>query len=274
MKHVRRWLLLIGMAISLVVPTGSAVAHGADDICVGLVVDFGALGGGPDTDCVTVARGSTGADVLQHGGHQLTVCRDGIIGEIDGRPENGCATKDSTHYWSYWHRTPGSDRWTYSTEGPATYEPANTSTEGWAWQNGSDDNVPPPDIAYDDICKPTPSPSPTASSKSANTPAERTRERRSAASSRAATATSPTPSATETPATATATRAPKRPGSPFPSATPTADTAVARHAAVDVASDETSDGDGPPVSLLVVVVLAAVLGGAAAWRWRRGRGES
>lgn len=270
MKHVHRWLLLIGMAISLVVPTGSTVAHGADDICVGLVVDFGALGGGPDTDCVTVARGSTGADVLQHGGHQLTVCRDGIIGEIDGRPENGCATKDSTHYWSYWHRAPGSDRWTYSTEGPATYEPANTSTEGWAWQNGSDDNVPPPDIAYDDICEPTPSP--TASSKSANTPAEKTRERRSAASPRAASAPSPTPSATET--SATATRAPKRPGGPSPSATPTADTAVARGRSIDVAADETSDGDGPPVTVLVVVVLAAVLGGAAAWRWRRGRGES
>src|SRR5438045_3604844 len=114
-------------------------------ICVGVLVDATALGGRVDTDCASVSDGTNGVEVLDAAGHQITVCRDGIIGEIDGQPADGCATKDSTHYWSYWHRAPGSRSWTYSTEGPATYKPADDSTEGWVLQNAHSEDQPPPD---------------------------------------------------------------------------------------------------------------------------------
>src|SRR3954453_6714685 len=113
----------------------SSTSSGAK-ICVALVVDAADLGGGVRSTCATIRQGQTGYDVLTAAGHTFTICSNGVLGEIDGRPANGCQVKDDTHYWTYWHRPPDSHSWTYSDEGGGTYQPRNASTEGWRWRNG------------------------------------------------------------------------------------------------------------------------------------------
>jgi hypothetical protein len=81
-----------------------------------------------------------------------------VLGTIDGQPTEGCGAKDSSHYWSYWHRAPGSRTWTYSNEGGGSYRPANTATEGWVWQNGASRR--PTNVPYSQICRPSPTPTP------------------------------------------------------------------------------------------------------------------
>jgi hypothetical protein len=135
----------------------AAQANAGGTICVALVVDFGDLGGGVDSTCATVHKGATGYDVLHAGGHTFTICPNGVLGSIDGKPADGCSEmKDNKHYWSYWHRAPGGSQWTYSDEGGGSYRPANASTDGWHWMDS-----PPANVAYDRICKPQPSATPT-----------------------------------------------------------------------------------------------------------------
>lgn len=143
----------------LLTVAGAPAAHASSTICVALVVDDADLGGGVHTTCAKVPQGATGYDVLRAGGHTFTICSNGVLGAIDGKPADGCRVKDDSHYWAYWHRAPHSTTWTYSDEGGGTYQPANASTEGWVWQNGSTRR--PANVPYDDICKPAPRPTPT-----------------------------------------------------------------------------------------------------------------
>jgi len=271
-------LLTAGFAAVAVGSAAPAGAHpAAHDICVGVVVDTTQLGGAVETDCATVPDGSDGVDVLDAAGHTLTVCRDGIIGEIDGQPADGCTTKDSSHYWSYWHRAADSTAWTYATEGPATYQPGNKSTEGWVFQNGhtESDNQPPPDRAYRRICPPSPdtrsgSPSPPATVGTNYKPPG------------APTTPPPPPTATAVPAT-TAAPAPApvkrthrhrvRPAAtatPTPTSSATTTPSPAATHVVDALPAHNSSG-GPPVGLIVGIAAAVALGGATAWQVRRQR---
>jgi hypothetical protein len=152
--------VVAGAFLALATAGGSAPAHAdTGTICVALVVDFAALGGGVDSTCATVHKGATGYDVLEAGGHTFSICSNGVLGGIDGKPSDGCTEKnDGVHYWSYWHRAPGSGSWTYSNEGAGTYQPKAGSTEGWRWMKS-----PPADVPYDQICRSTPSPSPSPS---------------------------------------------------------------------------------------------------------------
>jgi hypothetical protein len=149
-------------AVATVVPSAAAApvaAHSKPTICVALVVDGRALGSSVSTTCAKVPRGSTGLDVLEAAGHHVGFRSDGLLCTIDGLPKSGCADVDDTHYWAYFHRAPGSTTWTYSSEGPSTYQPVNKSTEGWVYDNGKSrtpDNVP-----YAQICKPAAAPAPT-----------------------------------------------------------------------------------------------------------------
>src|SRR5690348_13352714 len=109
MTTVRRRALRAAVAsalIALAAAVGGTPAHASTGtICVALVVDFGDLGGGVHTSCATVKRGATGYDVLSAGGHRFTICSNGVLGSIDGKPSDGCVEKnDSKHFWSYWHR--------------------------------------------------------------------------------------------------------------------------------------------------------------------------
>ena len=178
-------------AAATLTTAGTATArtpHSTHQICVALVVDARALGAGVSTTCAKVPAGSTGIDVLQAGGHQIGYRRDGLICTIDALPKNGCAAVDDSHYWAYFHRAPRSTAWTYSTEGAATYQPANASTDGWVYDNGT--SLTPDNIPYRKICppaatRPSATASPTASASatpsggSAHQPGE-LRRRRSA----------------------------------------------------------------------------------------------
>ncbi len=109
------------------------------------------IGSDVSTTCAKVPKGATGVDVLQAGGHTIGFRNDGLVCTIDGLPKSGCAGVDDTHYWAYFHRAPGATKWIYSSEGPATYQPANDSTEGWVYDNGK--ALTPENVPYDQICK-------------------------------------------------------------------------------------------------------------------------
>jgi hypothetical protein len=129
--------------------------------CVGLVLDPRTLGGQVSARCVTAKKGATGIDVLTAAGHRLGFRSDGLLCTIDGLPKSGCADVDTTHYWAYFHRAPGSTRWVYSSEGAASYQPGACSTDGWVYDDGSAST--PDDATVPGLCtagaKPTPTPS-------------------------------------------------------------------------------------------------------------------
>lgn len=86
-------------ALPAVATPSSTPSIGADE-CVGLV-DSGQAD--PATSCVAPQQGMSGQDVLVAGGHQVTFDRS--VCRTDGYPAT--CTSDNTHYWSYFHRTPG-----------------------------------------------------------------------------------------------------------------------------------------------------------------------
>src|SRR5579862_7808631 len=161
--------LLVGCgAVAMLAVAGLAPAaassSGSKTICVGVVVDPRAIGGTVNARCATVAAGSTGVDVLEAAGHTVTFRpRDGLLCTIDGLPKSGCGAVDDTHYWAYYHRAPDGTTWMYSNEGAGTYQPANRSTEGWVYDDGTSlkpDNIPARQICAG-LLKPTPTPTPT-----------------------------------------------------------------------------------------------------------------
>lgn len=254
-----RLLRLLGaLAVAFLAIVSAPQAHAATTICVALVVDNADLGGGVHTSCAKVPQGATGYDVLRAGGHTFTVCSNGVLGTIDGKPADGCHVKDNTHYWSYWHRSPGGSSWTYSDEGAGTYEPRNTSTEGWVWQNGSSRQ--PTNVPYSSICKPAPTPKPTP--RATNTAAPRPRgtapvTQQLPPTSSASTSTKPRRVVTSTS------------GTPTTAATTTSSRATSTPSSTSVAEPTPHSSSGPSPALLAGVGVAAAIGAAAAVRqWR------
>jgi hypothetical protein len=267
---------LVGAPLT-VAPAGPAAATGPD--CVALVVDRAP--GSVATRCVTWTSGITGVQVLRNAGYAVQFRRDGLICRIGGFPAT-CAA-DATHYWSYWHRAPGSSSWTYSTEGASTYRPPRGSTEGWAYLDGSSRR--PAGIAFGTICPPPPprtTPPPTTAPRTAAPP------RRPAPAPTAATTrpplgggsdTDPAPGGAAPPArspgtggTIAGTPTASRPGSAAPTDASTA--TGASPSPVASAGDtgaEPDPGGGAPVAALFGLLLAGALGGGALWRARRRR---
>jgi hypothetical protein len=274
--HRVGWLLALLTVAAALLPAQSAKA--SNTICVALVVDFSPLGGNVDSGCTHVPSGSTGYDVLHAGGHTFEVCSNGIIGTIDNQPQNGCAIKDNTHYWGYWHRKPGSSTWSFSNYGAAVYHPGEGSTEGWVWEDGT--TKPPANVPYPAGCH-SPSPSPTPSpSRQSTAPA--------ASSSPAPAASEPGRRAGSTQSTATAaTRSGKRhhrasatnSSSPTPTKSPTpvasADPSSTPSPAMRLADPpaEAGNGSSRATPVLAGVGVAALLGAGAWWRVR-GQGTS
>jgi hypothetical protein len=268
MSGRRGLALVMTLLASATVMTSAAAATAAakPTICVALVVDGRAIGSDVSTTCAKVSKGATGVDVLQAGGHTVGFRSDGLLCTIDGLPKGGCATVDDSHYWAYFHRSPGATRWVYSNEGASTYQPVNDSTDGWVYDNGKART--PENIRYAQICKhevpSTPAPTPT------------------------------TPRPTHTSSAAASPTRPPHPASTThpPSPTPTATTSHRRHHATSTAPTQSAvvvspapsvsptnaalaGAVTPPPShhgwlgLLIGVVVVGGLGAAAAVRFRR-----
>lgn len=266
-------LLLVASPVAVAVP--APPAHATQTICVAVVVDFRPLGGDVQTTCAKVADGSTGNQVMSAAGHRLSFRRDGLVCAVDGLPSGGCSSTDSSHYWSYWHRAPGSSTWQYSSQGSGTYRPADDATEGWVWQDGgAEGSNKPADVPYRQICPPEPTASPTrtaATSAPAPAPAP---VRRAAVTPQS---TSAPPARTAPAATASPTRSPAASAAPSASGsaapTPSASASGVRTTTTPVATARAEPaahgGGGFPTGLVVGVLAAVAVGGAAVARARR-----
>lgn len=241
-------------------------------ICVGLVVDARSIGSDVRTSCAKVSNGATGVDVLEAGGHALTFRHDGLLCTIDGLPRSGCAGVDDTHYWAYFHRAPGATTWVYSSEGPSTYQPADDSTEGWVYDNGTLRS--PESVPYSRICPadarptsaPTSSPSPPPTHRPSATPAPPT--------------PSPQPHASATPPASPATHGHQGAGSAPPThrpSTPPASSPASPPATASATSAALAGSVPPPAQhhnipgLIIGLAVLAALGAATAVRFRRSR---
>lgn len=160
-------LLLVTAGLGLSVTSSATAASSAS--CVAVVVDATALGGSVSTGCDRGHPGATGIDVLSAAGYTLTFRQDGLLCTINDLPSSGCSGVDSTHYWAYYHRAPGATSWSYSNEGPATYQPSNGSTEGWVYRDGT--LRPPRNVPYSQICgQPAATPKPHHTTRAVSTP--------------------------------------------------------------------------------------------------------
>ena len=270
------WLLALLTVATALLPAQSVKA--GNTICVALVVDFSPLGGNVDSACTRVPSGATGYDVLRAGGHTFQVCSNGIVGTIDGQPENGCQIKDNTHFWGYWHRKPGSSAWEFSNYGAAVYHPVEGSTEGWVWENGT--TSPPANVPYPAGCHSPPS-SPTPSASRHSTPPAASGSPSSGGGLTSGGSTGSTPSTAPGDGRASkkthhrkaASASPTPSGSPTasPNPTPTTDVSPASTSTMRVADPPTnaSSGGSNALPVLAGVVVAALLGAGAWWRFRR-----
>jgi cell division septation protein DedD len=246
-----------GAASAASVSQSAAAAKPA--ICVALVVDARSIGSDVSTTCAKVPKGATGVDVLQAGGHTIGFRNDGLVCTIDGLPKSGCAGVDDTHYWAYFHRAPGSKKWVYSSEGPATYQPANDSTEGWVYDNGK--ALTPENVPYDQICKTKPKPSPSPKQSVTPTPHKAKSAVATSPSSQPSTPT-PTPKKSKTAATS------HRPKPPRATAKPPVTGASSSTGVLAGAISSPAHSHGW-LDLLIGLVVVAALGAAAAFRFRR-----
>lgn len=130
-------------------PRAALAAKCSTGTGVTVVVDFGPLGGGVVTGC-RLGDPATGLAALTGAGFAVTgtqrwglafVCR------INGKPApaaDPCVnTPPPTAYWAYWHATPGG-AWTFSSQGPSAYNPAQGTVEGWRFGSGQAPSVPAP----------------------------------------------------------------------------------------------------------------------------------
>ena len=242
----------------------SPAANGAGSKCVALVVDFSHVGGSVSTACVTAPSSATGSEVLADGHHKVTFdprYGNDFVCAIDGIPAGGCYATNDTHYWVYYHRAPGSTAWHVSQEGAGTYKPANTSTEGWVYDDGASAAPTPRNVPYSSICKnPPPSASPSPTRPSSPTPVR-------TASHAPTQALSPTPTRTAAPSphrsspqqvVATADSASSSPAATSPRVVPVAAHRQTRHRV--------------PIGVIVGIAAALALGAAAVVRLRRSSG--
>jgi hypothetical protein len=265
---MRRLAVLVAVGLGLAV-TGTATAApsaAGHRICVALVVDAHSIGGPVSTGCAKVDRGATGVDVLEAAGHTVTFRSDGLLCTIDGLPRSGCSAVDDTHYWAYFHRAPGSTRWSYSDEGPSTYRPVNDSTEGWVYDDGT--KLTPRNVRYASICPPeAPTPRPTPRTTPGGTP-----QARHHATARPRPPSSPAPVPTARHRNRQTHRARPHRGSgrarPAPAATATPTPGALTGAPV-ASHPAGGGGHGGLIGVVVAAVITAGLGTAAVISARR-----
>ena len=64
----------------------------------------------------------------------------------------------SYRYWTYWQATAGAQDWTFASQGPGTFVPADGAVEGWRYAITTQAASTPPDPAPDfsSVCRSTP----------------------------------------------------------------------------------------------------------------------
>lgn len=241
----------VGVALLLALPPVLLAAPSATaaEPCVGIVIDARLLGGEVTTAC---AKGDpdSGLQAMTRAGisYRFLPRQPGLVCQIGGSPD--CARTTTTTYWSYWHRAKGSTRWTYSTVGAASHDPAPGSTEGWVWQDGG--RRQPPDIALRAICPdafaaPSVTKAPTSSALSSASASSLPTHAKTAAR----TSTTETPSPADAGPTQSATTRPAR----------------ASQGGAD------TEARGSWTGVATASALVALFGGAAVARFRRPGGK-
>lgn len=167
------FLLLAGFILATISPQLAAQSTNR----AALVVSLG--GGNVQTRCVEFSEPQiTGYDLLLRSGLEPVVDVQGggaLVCRIDGVgcPAENCLCQCSGGgdciYWSYWHQIGGS--WQYSQAGASMYPITDGMVDGWSWGPGSANQaVPPPDIAFSDVCQVPATETPTAVPPSATPP--------------------------------------------------------------------------------------------------------
>jgi len=149
---------------------------------VAIAVDPGVVGGaprGPETLCVTVPDGATGADVLVERARLLgrpppRWAPSGLMCAIDGYPATGCGERvdGAYRYWSYHLGDEGS--WSFARTGPAMRRATPARMEGWHFIAGANSPAdPPPRVAPSSaaVCPPSAPPATVGTPPAAPAPA-------------------------------------------------------------------------------------------------------
>lgn len=168
---MRKYSVVLLLVVCLVLSLGAVLilraphlsAQDSNSIQVGVVVQ--GADGNPQTFCVSLADGATGAEALEATGLEIviasgsmgaTVCRI----EADGCTPPGdscfcqCEGGSSCTYWSYFHRGPEGN-WQYSPVGAGNYTLKSGDVEGWWWRTSSDaEGKPLSAVSFDDLCSP------------------------------------------------------------------------------------------------------------------------
>ncbi|SFC39710.1 hypothetical protein SAMN04487968_10673 [Nocardioides terrae] len=245
---------------------------------VGVVVDFGDLGGGVRTDCGSGSKAST---AFTSAGVTLENDGQGFVCRVASKPDPGKECMATNAYWALFVSKQGG-AWTYASQGVYTQPVSSGDSVAFVWQSSNSRKTPGADP------QPLPRPSAPVTSEAPSTaptkrPSPKPMKKRSTAPA------APTPTAAGVSVT------PSAEAKATPGATPTAGTSAPAAPTADPASTEAatlspttteltateststdvdaqptaadSDGDGgglpgwvPPV---IVVLLAAAAGGVA-----------
>ncbi len=286
------------------VPLKLAVASAdsvGNDVYVAVVVDFGS-GSSLSTvsKCVPVPSNARDSDALAAavGSSNVAYASSGLLCAIDNYPANGeqnCGQSvgnGNYDYWSYWHGSSGS--WVYASNGPTEQSVSSPAddVEGLMFQldEPDDSSGPPPAVApsYAQICNastevppPSSSNAPTTTLTTPTAPSPTPTTAPTGAGSAVATTTSPpaggrsnsrgAAGATTTSTTTAASGTTSTLVSAASAGTGGASHGSSRSAVASAVPHETSS-KGTSSGLLSVIVLAvivAALGGFAFFRWRR-----
>jgi hypothetical protein len=287
------------------VPRDCAFADSA--VRVGVVIDFGVLvdeqhaPASVGSSCTAVDDGANGFQILDASHHTYTVNGSGLLCAIDGFPNTGeCGTRTATgyRYWAYFHGSSGG--WTYSGQGPGDFQAHASEVEGWRFVEGKGNPTDPAPRGPHDpaqVCPPVPTtkppvvtnPLPSIPGNATTTPASVPRPGGnastppSAASPGGATTTvaAGEPAAGIDPETGSPGSVPdgdatapegedddRSVGSTAPDSGDGTDPGTERGDVALASTPSSSSGSGVPVAAILVVVLIAGFGGAAALRFR------
>lgn len=274
-------------------PAAAAGCTGSTGVTV--VVDFAELGGGLTAGCDPSAEGQRARAVLGDAGYSTTMATKspGFLCRVNGLPaDDPCVdAAPADRYWSVWWADGQGGSWVYSARGVDSLRVPDGGYLAMAWHQGSGRSQPPATAPVSRAAAEKPTKVSTPRTNKATKVAEPRRTKAAAprtAAPKAATTPSATPATSATPTpSATGSTSASASSSPSKNLTPTNVPSPGESVTVDPglpAADEissgpddvrvdaaSSDDDGLPTWVPVLVVVAVlVLGGAAALRRRQG----